>query len=124
MEKKNILYAEDSEIVRAFMADLFEAYYPQSNLKFFNDGLSLEKRLIQGVNGVDLVITDNDMPGMNGSQLIRKYSKKMKEVPFILHYGGEAHIGIQALEDGAFAYLQKPSRNEDLIQIVKKALKI
>jgi len=126
MVKKNILYAEDYESIRELTSEWFQRYLPETNLEIFKDGISLEKRLQKGPSGIDLVLTDNSMPGPDGSFIIRKYAKLpgFEKVPFILYYGNTPEIGKQAVRDGAFAYLEKSGDYKNLIQLVKSALKI
>lgn len=122
----NILYAEDDEFMRLTVSECLNFAFPKATLEICNDGVSLERKLKQGLNGTNLILTDNQMPGPNGSDLIRMYARlpAFENIPFILYYGGFPEIGKKAVSEGAFDYLIKPVREEELIGLVKKALKI
>lgn len=126
MEQKKILYAEDNRELRESILAWFERRLPEANLEVFETGDSLDKRLQQGPNGIDLVLTDNNMPGSNGGRIIKKYAREKgyEQIPFILYYGDSPEIGEQAVREGAFAYLIKEGDIFELIQLVKSALKL
>lgn len=127
MEKqKNILYAEDNLFTRNMVLMWLEEELRETNFERYDDGYSLEKRLQQGPDGIDLVLTDNNMPGPKGGEIIRKYARApgFDKIPFILYYGGEPEIGERAVSDGAFAYFEKGEEALKLIQLIKRALKI
>ena len=75
-------------------------------------------------NKFQLVITDLKMPGMSGMELIheiQKLSPDTKVVVITAH--GEWNTYLEAMERGAFEYLNKPINKDELFYAVKKALK-
>ncbi len=57
---------------------------------------------------VDVVVSDYQMPGMNGIELLRECRQRFDGIPFILFTGrGREEIVIEAIEHGADFYLQK-----------------
>ncbi|OGG45230.1 MAG: hypothetical protein A3F84_05845 [Candidatus Handelsmanbacteria bacterium RIFCSPLOWO2_12_FULL_64_10] len=64
---------------------------------------------------VDLVITDIQMPDMDGFQILRAVKDRHPEVPVIVITGyATKERAIQSVNEGAFALLQKPVLIEDL----------
>jgi len=58
----------------------------------------------------DIVISDYQMPGMNGIEFLKEYRKKGGTTPFILFTGkGREEVVIEAINNGAAFYLQKGS---------------
>lgn len=56
----------------------------------------------------DLVVSDYDMPGKNGLQLLEELKKLGKNLPFILFTGkAREEVAFKALSLGAFRYLNK-----------------
>ena len=123
-EENKILIADDDGMQRDLHHSLFEFRFPEFDLEFFAEGSSLENRLNTNLNDVRLVITDNHMPGITGSEIIQKYAKKLEfsKIPFILCYGGEEIIGKKAVENGAFGYIIKGGDIDLYFEIIKKAL--
>lgn len=78
--------------------------------------------LIRGGAKVDLVLTDNFMPGMKGSELISVLKKDAPSVPVIMltaYSSVESYL--QNISGGAFEYINKPVKASELRRIVKAA---
>ncbi|HEB47091.1 MAG TPA: response regulator [Candidatus Pacearchaeota archaeon] len=118
-----ILYADDEPCMRRLIELVLRSDFPTYKLEIFSNGSELEKRLKQGSDGISLVLTDNNMPGIKGSDIIRKYSKTdpFKEVPFII-FTAEEDVGERSTEEGAFAYLPKPFPLAGLNSVIRRAL--
>jgi putative nucleotidyltransferase with HDIG domain len=72
---------------------------------------------------VDLLLSDVNMPGMNGLDLLRTVKAVAPELPFILVSGAcDLPIAQAALRAGATDYLLKPVRPADLVGLVSKHL--
>ena len=71
----------------------------------------------------DLIITDLNMPEMTGIELIREIVKKGRDtVEFIIITGyASLDTAIEAVKAGAFDYLVKPFRIEELKVVIKNA---
>jgi CheY-like chemotaxis protein len=71
----------------------------------------------------DLVVTDLQMPQMNGLELVTAIRRQHPGVPVILMtaYGSEA-IAVEALEKGASSYVPKSELPDKLVNTVEKVL--
>lgn len=70
----------------------------------------------------DFVITDIKMPEMDGITLLKKIKEKYPEIPVIVMTGFPSiDNAIAALKEGAFDYVTKPFKVEDLINKLHKA---
>jgi CheY-like chemotaxis protein len=66
----------------------------------------------------DIVVSDVRMPGVDGLQLLAAAREHDAMLPVILMTAqATLQTAIQAVNDGAFYYLQKPFRNDDLVAI-------
>tara|TARA_R110000824_G_scaffold204839_3_gene389588 strand:- start:30 stop:434 length:405 start_codon:yes stop_codon:yes gene_type:complete len=69
------------------------------------------------------LITDLRMPGISGLELQRKLTAMGARLPVIVVTScTDSHARTHAMENGAFAFLIKPVRDQDLIRHVKAAL--
>ena len=72
----------------------------------------------------DLVITDIRMPKMDGHELLRWIRKWKEDLPVIMITGHSTQKDrLQAVREGAFAYITKPLGTKALLRVVRKALK-
>ncbi|MDK9707843.1 MAG: sigma-54 dependent transcriptional regulator [Desulforhopalus sp.] len=78
-------------------------------------------RIVEAVD-LDIVITDMQMPGMNGLQLLYRVKEKKPDLPVVVITAfAEVDKAVQAMQAGAFNYLAKPFSNDELIITLKKA---
>ncbi|HET6282953.1 MAG TPA: sigma-54 dependent transcriptional regulator [Polyangia bacterium] len=72
---------------------------------------------------VHTVITDLKMPGLDGMGLLKKLSVEYPDVPVVMITAhGSVENAVEAVKLGAFDYLEKPFEQEQIRQIVSKAL--
>jgi DNA-binding NtrC family response regulator len=72
----------------------------------------------------DLLITDMQMPQMDGLQLLKLSHQVREHLPVIVLTGhGTVDNGIHSLEEGACDYILKPFNSEKLLRVVQGALR-
>ncbi len=70
----------------------------------------------------DIVLTDIRMPGFSGMDVLATARDKDSQVPVILMTAqASLQSAIEAVNKGAFYYLQKPFSNDDLIALCRRA---
>jgi len=73
----------------------------------------------------DVVVSDIQMPGMNGLKLLRAVREYDLDLPVVLMTGNpDLKTATSAVEYGAFQYLIKPVENERLRAVVERALNV
>ncbi len=79
-------------------------------------------RILAG-NHVDAVLSDLKMPGFSGLELLTRIRRDYPSLAFLLLVGrNDAHIGAQAIKDGADDYLLKPVEAKDVLRNLRRAL--
>lgn len=69
------------------------------------------------------LILDVRMPGMSGLELQQQLNVRGATIPVIFITGhGDVPMAVEAMQQGAFDFLQKPFRDQDLIDRVQRAL--
>jgi FixJ family two-component response regulator len=69
------------------------------------------------------VVLDVRMPGMSGLELQEQLNRQGAIIPVIFITGhGDVPMAVEAMQAGAFDFLQKPFRDQDLIDRIQKAL--
>ncbi len=76
-------------------------------------------------NDIDIVISDLRMPEIDGIELM-DYVKQVDEtIPFIVITAyGTIESAVEAMKKGAFDYITKPFRKEQIILTVDRAMKM
>ena len=117
--KKMILVADDSPTIRKFVA--FSLTMKGYGIVTASDGMEALEKLPQ--EKVDLIITDLNMPNVDGYELVRsvRSSDEYREIPIIilssLDKQEEIELGIKA---GANSYLVKPFDPKRVLYEVSK----
>ena len=100
-------------------------------VEFVNDGQEAVDRIgtrstdDQSANEPDVIITDLQMPNMDGLQLVRRLRKTHADIPVVLvtSHGSEA-IALETLRSGATSYTPKSMMQADLVNTVKQVLEM
>lgn len=70
----------------------------------------------------DIVLTDVRMPDVNGVQVLSSARQVDPDMPVILMTAqATLQSAMQAVNEGAFYYIQKPFRNDELVAILRRA---
>ncbi|MFQ5735825.1 MAG: HD domain-containing phosphohydrolase [Thermodesulfobacteriota bacterium] len=77
---------------------------------------------LRGVD-IDLIISDIRMPEVDGIRILEFVRENMETVPVVMLTGfTDINIAIEVMKKGAFDFLMKPVRKEDLMVVVRKAM--
>jgi FixJ family two-component response regulator len=69
------------------------------------------------------LVADIRMPGLSGLELQQRLNEQRAEVPIIFITGhGDVPMAVTAMKSGAVDFVQKPFRDQDLIDRINKAL--
>lgn len=69
------------------------------------------------------IVLDIRMPGMSGMELHRHLVEKHATMPVIFVTGhGDVPMAVEAMHNGAFDFIQKPYRDQDLLDRINQAL--
>ena len=110
-----ILIADDEAGLREFMSDALEL--DAHVVTAAPDGRVAARLLDE--RSFDVVITDLQMPGMDGLTLLRKVRAEQPEVEVIvLTAHGTVNSAVEAMKLGAFEYLQKPISGPDELRLL------
>jgi two-component system response regulator HydG len=86
-----------------------------------SDGRAALERLQAG--SIDLVLTDLKMPGLSGLDLLRAAKAMSPDIDVILLTAfGTVEEAVKAMKEGAYDFLSKPFRREQLLKLIDKAL--
>jgi len=70
------------------------------------------------------LLLDIRMPEMSGLELMRQFTVKFTYLPIIIITGhGDVEMAVDAMKLGAFDFIEKPFKNQPLLDLVQKAIK-
>ena len=71
----------------------------------------------------DLVMLDIGLPDIDGFEVLARIKAQHKTIPVIMvTANGKTHDAVRAMRSGAWDYLTKPFKNEDVVRTVRYAL--
>ncbi len=115
-----ILVVDDSAVDRKLAGGLLQKN-PDWQVYYANDGAQALHEI--ELHLPDLVLTDLQMPRMNGLQLVTKVRAEYPMVPIILMTAkGSEEIAVQALQCGAAYYVPKKMLSQELRDVVERTL--
>ncbi|MBN4053016.1 sigma-54-dependent Fis family transcriptional regulator [Gammaproteobacteria bacterium AH-315-K14] len=117
MSKTVILVVEDDADLQAALCDtLALAGYSTETANEGGEALEILAR-----RDVDMVITDIQMPGMDGHELLKQIKIQWQDLPVMLMTAyGSIQMAVEAMRDGAVDYLSKPFEAEVLATMVSR----
>ena len=122
MEKKDfkILIADDDEIARDVISSLLsKEEYPVVTAK---DGL--EAIRVLRLESINLVITDLRMPGADGIEVLKYAVRKNPDIAVVIITAyGTLDTAIEAIKEGAYDYMTKPYKVQEILALAEKAFR-
>lgn len=113
----NILIAEDDEDARWGVA----LFLRKKGYTVFEAKDGVDALICLRKEKIDLVLSDLKMPNLDGLELL-KLSKKESICPFFVMMTayGDCESFFEILNCGAFEYLNKPVKLEEVLALIKK----
>lgn len=118
----HVLVVDDSVVDRHLAGSLLEKSY-NSSVVYAADGCEALQRMRQKMP--DIVVTDLQMPQMNGLDLVTAVRRDYPLVPVVLMTAqGSEDIAVQALQRGAASYLPKSRLAFELLETIDSVLAV
>ncbi len=113
-----ILIADDEKNLRTVLAkELSEEGYDVRETDTGSNAAALLEK-----DEYDVLLLDQNMPGMDGMEVLKKIKSQELPIEVIILTGhGTVSTAVQAMKLGAYDYLTKPFKTEELKAIVEKA---
>ena len=118
-ESPVIYLVDDDDAVRDALGMLFKSI----GLKHEAYASALD--FLEGYNRArhSCLVADIRMPGLSGLELQQRLNDEHSEIPIIFITGhGDVPMAVTAMKSGAADFVQKPFRDQDLIDRINKAL--
>ena len=115
-----ILVVDDNPRARQSMADALQS----AGHEVLASASAIEALKITDRQAFDVIITDLQMPGMDGLAFIRTLAERRNEAQVVMVTAfASVASAVEAMRFGAFDYIEKPFDVEQLEQLVARALR-
>ena len=120
-----VLVVEDSSSMRAYLTTILESGSESYDLEIVEAASGFEALKTLPHHKFDAILTDINMPDINGLELVRyvRESERHARTPLVLiSTDARAADRERGLKLGADAYITKPFEPEELLAVVRKVL--
>lgn len=116
-----LIVDDDANMVRLVTSIIERSFRAAIKVESLTDSTAAVARIERG--GISILLTDLDMPEINGLELLR-CAKSRNASTQVLFLTGKSHHGVllEALELGASDYILKPVDRQVLIDLVRESL--
>ena len=118
-QKKKIFFVDDEPQLRKIVQRTIERH--GYDVTCFEDSMSCLDELV--FSDCDLLITDVNMPGIDGIELLEKVKKirPLLDVLIVTGYGN-IPMAVRAVKNGAYDFIEKPLDRDRLIPVIQSIL--
>ena len=112
--KGHVLVVDDEESILIYLQDRLEL--EGYDVTTMSNGIDAEKYFLTHANDIDVVVTDQTMPGMSGDKLIESILPVKPELPIILCSGFSEKVDQEkAMRLGVKVFMKKPINSSELL---------
>lgn len=120
VETGRVLVVDDHRQARESMTDILRAYGHQVS----SVSSAVEALQVLAEKPIDVIVSDLQMPGMTGLDLIRELSRRKHGAQVVMVTAhATVTAAVEAMRHGAFDFIEKPFGVDQLEQLVARALR-
>jgi DNA-binding NtrC family response regulator len=116
---ERVLIVDDEEQMRELLAKVLE----KNGYQVMTAGDGGQALTLLEKEPMDLVVTDVRMPGLDGMEALKAIKELNPEIVVIIMTAfGSIDQAVQAVKEGAYDYINKPFKIDEMLLTIKKAL--
>jgi CheY-like chemotaxis protein len=120
MSGEKILLIDDETGIRK----MFRRHLEKLNYQVFEAGCCDDAIQLLSHQEIDVILLDIIMPKKDGVMCLGEIKKEYQKIPVIMVTGvNNIQTGVEVMKKGAFDYIVKPVKKEELLKAVENALK-
>lgn len=121
--RPRLLVIDDEANMRHMLSSMLKADYEIDLAESGIVGIEILKKTIDSDSVYDFILCDIRMPEMDGLGFLEHARPFFKDTPVIIMSAyGTIDIAIEAMKKGAYDYISKPFRKDELLLVLKKAM--
>ncbi|MFZ5508978.1 MAG: response regulator transcription factor [Pseudomonadota bacterium] len=119
MSEATVFVVDDDAALRRSIAFLAESV--GWRVRAFAD----PQEFLPDLAGGGCLVLDVRMPGMSGLELQRELQARRIELPIVFITGhGDIAMAVQAMKDGALDFIEKPFKDQQLLDAIARAMRV
>jgi FixJ family two-component response regulator len=119
-DEQTVFIVDDDPAIRFAMQALMDSV--DLNHEIFESGDDFLEQV--GTDRSGCLVLDIRMPGLGGLELQEELIRRGNTLPIIFITGhGDVPMAVEAMQKGALDFIQKPFRDQDLLDRIREALK-
>ncbi len=121
MQNTLVMVVEDDVNLREAIVDTLE----MDDISVIQASDGEEALMLLRQNNVSLVVSDVNMPRLDGYQLLRRMATEWPELPVLIMTAyGSISNAVEAIQNGAIDYMEKPFSTQTLLGSVRRHLPV
>ena len=122
LKKYTILYVEDDDVIRTELSSILENFF--ESVKIASNGKEALRTYLENQDDIDIIVSDINMPELNGIEMIKKIREIKDNVPAIFTTAhSDSEFLIEAIKLRVKEYIVKPLDIKKLIFIIEDIAK-
>jgi FixJ family two-component response regulator len=119
-DEQTVFIVDDDPAIRFAMQALMDSV--DLNHEIYESGDDFLEQV--GIDRCGCLVLDIRMPGLGGLELQEELIRRGNSLPIIFITGhGDVPMAVEAMQKGALDFIQKPFRDQDLLDRIREALK-
>ena len=126
LKQLRVLYVEDDPNIREKLLPVLESLFKEAlGCADGLDGLETFENSKNGKNKIDIIISDINMPKMDGLEMLKNIREVDSEIPFIFTTAySDSKYTMEAIKLGVSHYIVKPLNAKELLMHVQEICKV
>lgn len=119
MKETSVIFIDDEPAIRQVMRQSLSL--DDLSAECYDSGITALQAINDEFPGV--VLCDYNMPAMNGLEVLQRVRQIDSSIPVIILTGqGDISTAVNAMQLGAYDFIEKPFNQEELTELLKRAL--
>ncbi len=119
-KKPNIILIDDEELTQELIRHMLREL-DLGEIAIYSSCSKALARIKKDGEHFDLIISDWEVPGMNGLDFLKEFRKIQKDTPFLMVTGNASKdLVLSAMKAGVTAFIAKPFTANSLLEKVRK----
>lgn len=121
--KQRILFLDDDVFFLKLVEKFFKDWDANLDVRLESSAYKMLEEIKNNPNSIDLVVTDYNMPEMDGLAFTVEAKKTIADIPIILLTANkDRKVALAAIREGVFDFIEKPFDHDEFRAVISRGL--